>query len=447
MRGRYWTALVSIAMGALPLAVVNGAPPQAQQAPPATSTNNHPAPPVQHITLEEAKQRALKNSKLLTLAALNVRGKEFATKAVRADYFPKILGTALYFHFNDGLGDVVTLGRHLSLPHGVPLPSISPKAVDVDVFNQNSYLSTWYAAQPITALLKVRQGVVIGRADEHIAQAQWEAGARALASGVEQLYWGLVAAQRIKAGAQEAVAGGEQLAKLGTVEARTALVEARQALLTVNDQIADLQEQLNALLDQPACTKLEVEEPPFPLPPVTCGDDAASIAVAASPDVKEAAENVVKAHAAVKAAKVDYLPNVVVMGGYANQTVMDSVQQNIGYIGVMGNWNLFEWGKRKYVVRERDNLVAMASQKLQQTEDEVRQKALKAFREFQDDREALVLAEEKAKLKKEAQAQVEQPAEKFAAAKASMEAQVDAVKADLAYRIAYVKLMALLGKQ
>ena len=44
--------------------------------------------------------------------------------------------------------------------------------------------------QPLTDLLKVRQGVKIARADEQIAQAQQEEGIRKVASGVEQLYWG-----------------------------------------------------------------------------------------------------------------------------------------------------------------------------------------------------------------------------------------------------------------
>jgi hypothetical protein len=45
-------------------------------------------------------------------------------------------------------------------------------------------------------------------------------------------------------------------------------------------------------------------------------------------------------------------------------------------------------------VRERENLVAMATLKVQQTEDEVRQKAEKAYREFEQHRDALTNAKE-----------------------------------------------------
>jgi outer membrane protein len=229
-------------------------------------------------------------------------------------------------------------------------------------------------------------------------------------------------------------------------EARLALVEARQGLAAVESQISDVELQLNILLDQPACAKLEVEEPPFPAPPVSCCDDAVALALQASPEVREAEQNVVKAQAALDAAKVDYLPNAAVVGGYANQNFANYIQPNFGYVGVEATWTLFEWGKRKSVVHERDTLIAMASLKVRQVEDEVRQKALKAFREVQQSHAALQLAEEKAKLRKEAEKQARQPAEMFAAARARMEAEVDLVKADLAYRTAHVQLMSLMSK-
>src|SRR2546423_421245 len=82
----------------------------------------------------------------------------------------------------------------------------------------------------------------IAEADQQIAQLEREKGIRELASGVEQLYWGLLAARRIRAGAAEGQRGAEALARTGLLEAKTALLEARQALQMVDKQIADLQE-------------------------------------------------------------------------------------------------------------------------------------------------------------------------------------------------------------
>jgi outer membrane protein TolC len=405
-------------------------------------------PPVMHLTLEEAKQRVLADSKLLNLAARNIKSKEYATRAAQALYFPQIIGTSVYFHFDDNLGEALQFGgRTFRGPLGRDAFTIPGRVIGVPIIDQNSEYTTVNAIQPITDLLKVRQGVKIARADEQIAQAELEKGARALVSGVEQLFWGLLAAQRIRAGAQVAVAGAEQLARTGSPEAKIALVEARQGLQQVEAQIGDLQDQLAILLDVPTCTTFDLVEPPAPVAPVKCADEAVALALAASPEIREAEQNIMKAEAAVAAAKVDYLPNIAVVGGYANNNMIDVIQPNFSYVGVFGNWTLVDWGKRRNTVRERDELVAMAHLKVQQTQDQVRQDALKAFRDYVQSGVAYDLAGQLVEARTAAAKAATEPAAKFAAAKDLAMAQVDYIKADLAHRIAYVKLMALIGKQ
>jgi outer membrane protein TolC len=278
-----------------------------------------------------------------------------------------------------------------------------------------------------------------------------EAGTRKLVSGVEQLYWGLLAARRIQAGAVEGLRGAEQLAQTKTLEARAALVEARQSLQQVDKQIADLQEQLNGLLDLPLCTTLELAEPPLPVVSFRCADDVVGLALGNSPEIHEAEQNVIKAQAALCAGKLDFVPSIALTGGYVDQTVQSYVQQNIGYIGVMGSYTFVDWGKRRNVVRERQNLVAMAKLKLEQTQDDVRQKAVKAFRDVADSLDAVKMAQEMVELRKQAEKKAatpeaeRDPAGLMAASKARLVAEIDAVKAELAYRQAYVDLMSLLG--
>jgi len=418
-------------------------------APPAS-----PKPAVERLTLDEAKQRVLTNSKLLALAATNVEGKGFATKALRANYFPQVIGNTVYFHFNDNLGTVITTpGRTVTGPRGTPLGSIPSVAIDLPVLNQNTEFSTVAAVQPLTALLKVRAGVKAARADEEIAQAQLDKGRRELVSGTEQLFWGLLATQRIRAGAAAAVSGAEMMARAprAPVEVRLALAEGRQALQEVDNQIADLQEQMDLLLDLPTCTRLDLVEPPVPTVAVKCVDEAVELALAKSPDVREAELNVVRAQAGVRVAKVDYLPNIAIIGGYANQTAADYIQPNIGYVGVMGSYTFVDWGKRRNSIREAEIMVALANLKVRTTQDDVRKKALKAYRDLEQSQVAIKLAQDLVALRTEAEkkattpAALTNPGPLLEAGKKRMEAEVDLVKADLAYRTAYAQLMALIG--
>jgi outer membrane protein TolC len=86
---------------------------------------------------------------------------------------------------------------------------------------------------------------------------------------------------------------------------------------------------------------------------------------------------------AVAAAKVDYLPNIALVGGYANNSgLINVIQPNFEYVGAFGTCTFVDWGKRRNTIRERDELVGMAILKVQQTQDQVRQDVLRAFREY-----------------------------------------------------------------
>ncbi len=126
--------------------------------------------------------------------------------------------------------------------------------------------------------------------------------------------------------------------------------------------------------------------------------------LAASPELREAAQNITKAQAATHAAQLDFMPSIVAMGGFTNQTAASYIQQNFGYIGVMGSYTFVDWGKRRNVIQEREHLIGMATLKLRQTQDDVRQKTLKAYRGMFESHRALSLAQGLVALRKEAEA-------------------------------------------
>jgi outer membrane protein len=196
----------------------------------------------------------------------------------------------------------------------------------------------------------------------------------------------------------------------------------------------------------------ELVEPPLPVLPYRCADEVIGLALASSPEVREAQLTIEKAQAALAAGKLDYVPSIAAVGGYMNQSGQDYIQPNIGFLGVVGSYTFVDWGKRRNVVRERQNLLAMANLKLQQDQDDVRQKAGKAFRELGETQEALKMAEELVAVRREATKKattpeaLRDPTFLLAVTKAQGLAEVEAVKADLAYRQAYVQLMSLIGK-
>ena len=400
------------------------------------------APDVRRLTLEEARQLALANNKALTLARLNVQEKRYATAAAKRLYGPQVLGAANYFHFDQPLGQIVVSasGRFGLLTPGTVLANTA-------VINQDAWFGTIFVAQPITKLIAVNAGVQVAGADENAARAQLDKGARDLLSGVAQAYHGLLGAQRIQTALELQIRLLDQVMKAKPLpELRVGLIEARQGLSQVRGQVQELTQELNSLLDLPPCTVLELVDPlPGDLP-AHCAEDAAQMALACSPEVREAQQSIAKADAALRVARMEYLPDVNVLGGYANQTGVPSIQQNFSYVGVAATYTFWNWGKRRQDNLERQTTVALAHQNLRVTVDKVQLEARKAYISYEQAREANRLAGEMVEARKAAEKTATGPALLQTQADTSR-AELDAMKAEITYRVAHAQLAALLCVQ
>jgi outer membrane protein TolC len=394
------------------------------------------------LTLAEAQELALRNNKALTLARLNVQEKGHATDAARKDYFPKVIGIDSYFHFNDNLGSVLTFSRG---QRGILPPG--SRIIEATVLNEDTNLATIMVAQPITKLIAVNAAVQLARAEQCAAQAQLDKGTRDLVSGVAQAYYGLLGAQRIQAALELQAGMLDQLLHTRPVpELRIALLEVRQGLVQARSQVQDLTHTLNDLLDLPPGTVLELIDPVPGELPVRAADEAAQLALACNPEVRAARQDIAKAEAAMKIARMAYLPDVSVMGGYANQTGADYVQPNIGYVGVMGTYTFFEWGKKHDIKRQRDLDIALAHQNLAVVTDKVQLDARKAYEAYAQARETYRLAGEMVDARKEAAKAASGPAAMQAQADAA-KAELDRMKAEIDYRVAHAKLAGLINAQ
>ena len=176
------------------------------------------------------------------------------------------------------------------------------------------------AAQPITPLLKLHEVVNIARADERVAMAK--AGMPfETASNVEKAYYGLLVAQRQL---EVARANAGALRNKQLLASNAAMLpdhqeddsEAARALVIAGSKVKELTASLNLLLGYPTRQELELAIPVTQMEEISL-KEAADKAMAANPEVVEAEQTVAKAHAASKLSKLDYIPDVAVLGGYA----------------------------------------------------------------------------------------------------------------------------------
>ncbi len=405
----------------------------AQEAIPAGPTAVFRIPNAVRLTLDQSRQTDHEKNRALVLENLNVDQKHLATAAANERLFSKkVMGSETYFHFDKPLGSVLT--------------TRAGSTISVDVANQDTSLATVFVAQPITKLIAVNAAVQVSRADECIAQAKLDQGTKDLLSGVTQAYYGLIGAQRIQSALQlQGTVLEQQVAATQSPQLRIGYIELRQGMVQVQGQVRELMDQLDDLLGFAPGTPLELADPVPPVPPVQSAEQTVAMALMCNADVREAEQKIVKAEAGMKIAKMAYLPDVNVIGGYANQTSASYIQPDIGYLGVTASYTFWEWGKKRDVCAESESTLALARQNLQVTRDKVQLEARKSYGSFEQALESARLAEQMVHACSDAERGVADPSAVLTAKSATAKAQLELMKADIAYRVADAQLMRTIG--
>jgi hypothetical protein len=180
--------------------------------------------------------------------------------------------------------------------------------------------------------------------------------------------------------------------------------------------------------------------------PVRCADDVAQLALANSPEVREAEQNVRKAESGLMVARMAYLPDISIVGGCANQTSASYIQPDIGCLGITGSWTLWEWGKKRDLTRQRHVDIDLAHQNVQVTMDKVALEARKTYGSFEEAREGYRLAGEMVQARKEAEKGASGPA-LLRAKGDTAKAELEYLKAEINYRVAHAQLAGVICQE
>lgn len=397
------------------------------------------------ITLEEAQSRAL-STWTLVLANRNVDAAHWRHKAAQSDYFPKVSGYLVNIHYNKIMGDTFQLFRR-----GIIFPTVSRA---VPLFDKDQTFVGSTVTQPLTPLFKVHQAVRIAKADERIARAKANAASIQLTADVERAYFDQLIAQRRQAEAMANVEIAERKLQIastvvapvdGMTERETALLEAKKALLAESDKVTELTNSLIGLMGLPGDTRLELVPPPPAVIETTSSSQKPQPAISYNPDVVEAEEAVVKAKAAHRLARLEYVPDAAITGGYMFQTGVPALPADFSWIGVIATWTIFDFFKRERTIKERGAQVSMAKANLEMVRAKVAAGAQKTVTDMDRTRRILELTRQVASMQQAAMSRDQANGPEARAALAKAEAEM--FQADLDYRAAYAQLKRVAGEQ
>jgi outer membrane protein len=394
------------------------------------------------ITLEEAKQQAAgAQNPMVRLGELSVEVAKQNRQAFQSQYFPVISATFANLHFNKFMGEQFQLNRPIL---GTTVP------VSVPLLRKDETVAAFNVIQPLTPLLKVQQAVKIARADENIARAKAGMPVSEAANKVEKNYFALLIAQRELIVARMKtksiqdkylIASNAPPPRL-SAEQEAEMIGAEKTLVIANSKVQELSATLNGLIGFPVDTELDLVAP-TPFGEGVSLAEATEKAMATNPEVVEAEQTAIKARAGRKLAKLDYIPDVAVLGGYAYQTAVPLLPNDFSYVGVMATFTVFDSGKREHTLKMRNAQVEMAELAVVLTKAKVAASVKTSYFEMDRSRALSQLSQRIVSSSLVVNAGYQPNSSEVIEVRAKLEA--DMFQAELAYREAFARLKTLMG--
>ena len=414
------------------------------------------------LSLTEAIHLAISQNRALKIARLKIVENEAKNAGQRSAYFPTITNQSNAMHVTELQGVGIPTGAF-----GTVAGSLSPaQNVNLPQGQRTIVTSGTMISQPLTQLLRIHQGNRIAAAEVAESRDELKKVENQIALQVHSLYFGiLIARLQKRAAEQQSTYAAEHLReseddvrngsalKIAALQGRASLLEIQQSVLTADLQLSDLTTELDDLLGLPLDTRLELDSAVPANFDHRPREEYTKTAWAENPEILAAEESVRKATAGVAAAKTAYIPDIT---AYARQSYQDGVPflvRNFGTFGVLLNWDVFDFGKRRSVVREREAQLAQAEENLRRLKDEVAVLIERSYNKVERTKKLVEVADQVVKLRQESERLAENQStqgvilvsERRQAAAATYKADADFLQASLGHLLAWAELEQAVG--
>lgn len=416
-----------------------------------------------HLTLTDAVHLAIAQNRALKIARLKVTENDQKKAGEHSAYFPTLTNQSNALH--------ITELQQVGIPAGA-FGAVSGMAVPAQGVSlgqgQKTFMSSGtMLAQPLTQLIRVHHQNRIAAAEVATSRNDLKKAENQVALQVHALYYGiLIARLQRQAAEQRTTYAGERLReseddirngsalKVAAIDGRAGLLQGQQAVLTAELQLSDLTAELNDLLGLPLDTQLVLDPAVRQNVDLQPCEQYVKTAWAENPEIRSAEESVRKAKAAVAAAETAYIPDVTAFARHSYQNGVPFLVHNFGTFGVNFSWDIFDFGKRRASVRERQAQLAQAEENLRRLQEEVAVAIQRSYNKVERTRSMVQVANQVVQLRQESERLAENQrsqgvilvSERRQATAASYLAQADFLQADLGYLLAWAELQQAVGR-
>jgi len=355
------------------------------------------------LNLHEAVAMALRHNHVVRIATLHVEEQQHAKEIARSAYLPTIRNDSVFAHATDT--------QFIAIPAGA-FGSVGGTAIPQQQFNinqgdRNFIASSTGLTQPITELFKIRAGNDVARAELNASRQKARGVQNDVALEVRELYYSILVVQSRYEAIEAKIRAGDDLqgervqqVKYGStlevdlIESKAQLLQTKQELLTTELQLSDLRLKFNDVVGLPLKSDIALD-PDVPAPSESCEHaQCIRLALDSHPEITEARAEVEKASAGVRAAKREYIPDIEAFAKYSYQENVPFLARNFGTFGVHFGYDLFDGGKKRAALRQRDAQLAQAKENLARITDEVEVRVQTAFNKVQRTQQMVAVSRE-----------------------------------------------------
>jgi outer membrane protein TolC len=355
------------------------------------------------LNLHEAVELALKHNHSVRIASLHAEEEQHAKEVARSAYLPTIRNDSAFAHATDT--------QFIGFPAGslgtVANTAIPSRPLIISQGEKNFIVSGTGLTQPLTELFKIKAGNDVARAELNASREKVRGVENNVALNVRELYYNILVVQSKHQAIEASIRAAEdqqservQQVKYGStlevdlIESKAQLLQAKQELLTTELQLSDLRLKFNDFVGLPLKTDIALD-PDVPAPTESCERELCiKLALDSHPEITEARAEMEKASAGVRAAKREYIPDVEAFARYSYQENVPFLARNFGTFGVHFGYDVFDGGKKRATLRERDSQLAQAKENLARISDEVEVGVQTAYNKLDRTREMVAVSRE-----------------------------------------------------
>jgi outer membrane protein TolC len=355
------------------------------------------------LNLHEAVELALKHNHLVRIATLHVEEEQHAKEVARSAYLPTIRNDSAFAHATDTQFIAIPAGG-LGLVGNTAIPG---RQFTLNQGEKNFISSGTGLTQPLTELLKIKAGNDVARADLKGSREKARGIENDVALKVRQLYYSILVVESKHQAIQAKIRAVEDLqservqqVKYGStlevdlIESKAEFLQAKQDLLTTELQLSDLRLKFNDIVGLPLKTDIALD-PDVSTPLESCKrEQCIKIALNSQPEITEARAEMEKASAGVRAAKREYIPDIDAFARYSYQENVPFLARNFGTFGVHFGYDVFDGGKKRATLRERDAQLAQAKENLARISDEVEVRVQMAYNKMERTEQMVAVSRE-----------------------------------------------------